>query len=286
MAENKHGVKIDSIMSKVLSSGKDWKGETSEDKIGGYAEAPGGGTPLKKGEKAPSAAWVKEHRQMQPRNPDGTFGYNSQNGKDLKYGPSRGVTVPHFLRGIKLEFMEKGAVWTEGSKELETYILSIDLTKENVITLCKEYKSHEGGFLGAYQDIMEKKKGRKSADEKTAIASGNAGPVKDSQGNIKHVDLNKMSPNTKQALDAKENAAVQKYGIAPHGKSPVSPTPAPAAVKPTPAPAQQNYNKQPVTVGAGAPAAPQYKAANFQGKNISSGKMGRIANLFGNIMKK
>jgi hypothetical protein len=140
MATNKRGVKIDSVMSRILKSGKDEKGNTPEDKIGGYKEAPGGGTPLAKGEKAPNKEWVLENREMQPRNPDGTFGYNSQNGKDLKYGPSRGVTVPHFLRGVELNFLEKGSKYIvkEGS-QYATYILAINLTEQNVYWVQKRW---------------------------------------------------------------------------------------------------------------------------------------------------
>ena len=52
-------------------------------KIGEYQEAPGGGTPLAAGQKAPSKEWVAENRKMQPRDENGQFTYNSANAKPL-----------------------------------------------------------------------------------------------------------------------------------------------------------------------------------------------------------
>lgn len=70
-----------------------------QDQIGTYTEAPGGGTPLARGTKAPSDEWVQEHRKMQPRDPKtGQFEYNNANAKGTKY-PSRGEKTPMFLEG-------------------------------------------------------------------------------------------------------------------------------------------------------------------------------------------
>ena len=255
MATNKRGVKIDSVMSRILKSGKDEKGNTPEDKIGGYKEAPGGGTPLAKGEKAPNKEWVLENREMQPRNPDGTFGYNSQNGKDLKYGPSRGVTVPHFLRGVELNFLEKGSKYIvkEGS-QYATYILAINLTKENLIQICKQYRSHQGGFLGAYQEIMEKKKGRHSKEENEAISNGEEGEVRNKQGEVSKFDVEKASQNTQEAINKKDEEATRKYNLVTEGKTKTAPT-----------------NEEPVPVG-GSEESSKYEKYASNEKVVNSAK--------------
>lgn len=253
MATNKRGVKIDSVMSRILKSGKNAEGETPEDKIGSYDEAPGGGTPLPYGTKAPSPQWVREHRKMQPRNPDGTFGYNSQNGKDLKYGPSRGVTVPHFLRGVELNFLEKGSKYIvkEGS-QYATYILAMNLTKENLVQICKQYRSYQGGFLGAHQEIMEKKKGRHSKEENEAIAKGEEGEVRNKQGEVSKFDVEKASQNTQEAINKKDEAATKKYNLVTEEKT--APT-----------------NEEPVPVGGGQETSTYEKYASNE-KVVNSAK--------------
>lgn len=45
-------------------------GDEVADKLGNFQEAPGGGKPLGKGEKAPSKDWVRKNRKMQPRDND------------------------------------------------------------------------------------------------------------------------------------------------------------------------------------------------------------------------
>lgn len=267
MAENRKGVKIDSVMHKILTSGKNKKGETPEDKIGTYKEAPGGGTPLPAGQKAPSSEWVQEHRQMQPRNPDGTFGYNSLNGKDLKYGPSRGFTVPHFLRGVELKFLEKGSkyVVNEGS-QYATYILAIDLTKENLIQICKQYRNHQGGFLGAYNEIMEKKKGRQSKEEKEAIAKGEEGEIRKEDGSVAKFNIDNAAQSTKDAINEKEKAAQEKHNISPATQGKQTPANQPQVQK---TPIEQ---KQPVTVGGGDDSSQNYEQYASNQNVINSAK--------------
>lgn len=79
-------------------------GDEVADKLGNFQEAPGGGKPLGKGEKAPSKDWVRKNRKMQPRDDEGKFTYNAVNLKPLKYGPSRGTTVPPI---VKADIFEK-----------------------------------------------------------------------------------------------------------------------------------------------------------------------------------
>ena len=77
----------------------------SEEREGKFQEATGGGTPIPKGER------LKDHpeakRVMQPRDDDGQFTYNAVNNKPLKYGSSRGTTIPPLLAGMKINFVNK-----------------------------------------------------------------------------------------------------------------------------------------------------------------------------------
>ena len=151
---------------------------SAANKIGTYQESTGGGDPLRKGEKFKVADSPEEAEKMreqdpntkvrvsQPRNEDGTFGYNSQNARKLKYGPSRGKTVPDFLRGVDLSFIEKGtSLVMLGEKGIEYYISTIDMTKEQLIENCKHYIEDTKGFAGLHEGMMEKKKGRHSKAE-------------------------------------------------------------------------------------------------------------------------
>ena len=108
----------------------------NKNKIGEYQEAPGGGTPLAAGQKAPSKEWVAENRKMQPRDENGQFTYNSANAKPLAYGPSRGVTVPPFLRGVKLTYAveNKDVIIGEDGKR---YLAGIDLSARDIVNAYK-----------------------------------------------------------------------------------------------------------------------------------------------------
>ena len=78
--------------------------------LGTYKEATGGGEPIPKGQKR-----TTQKRVMQPRDEFGQFTYNAANKKELKYGPSRGTTIPPYLRTKKLR--------SESGKDIE------DITK-------------------------------------------------------------------------------------------------------------------------------------------------------------
>lgn len=150
--------------------------------IGTYKESTGGGDPVEKGEKFKVADTPEEAEKMreedpdakvrvnQPRNPDGTFGYNSQNARGLKYGPSRGTTVPHFLRGVDLLFLEKGTrMVMDGPDGIKVYISKIEMTKEQLIENCKHYIKSTKGFAGLHEGMMDAKRGRRSQDEKRRV---------------------------------------------------------------------------------------------------------------------
>ena len=174
MAQSK--VTTGNIFKKILAEGSDRDPYIKEDKrnkskaddypLGGYKsrygkyeEAYGGGTPLPKGEKAPSEAWLAEHRKMQPRDPDGRFGYNANNGKELKYfvnGKSRGKTVPHYIRHLQLDLIfNKNRVGSTIAYDKKIqYIKSIDMTKEEFIEAAKVAKESFDSF-GSFDNTKE-----------------------------------------------------------------------------------------------------------------------------------
>ena len=167
-------------------------GKEALDKIGTYQEAPGGGTPLGEGQKAPSKEWVVEHRKMQPRDKKGRFTYNAVNAKKLEYGPSRGKTIPPFLLGVELTFAEKGQVLKTKDNEKWKYSIStIDMSVEEMIENCKNYIESEGGFAGMGEGSTIDKKGRKSKVEKESAE----GTVKG-----KKVDISKAGKSTQDAF--------------------------------------------------------------------------------------
>ena len=182
-------------------------GKESLDKIGTYKEAPGGGTPLGHGQKAPSKEWVEEHRVMQPRDENGQFTYNSANAKPLKYkrpnrkprenGSEYYHTVPPFLRGVELTFAEKGQVLKTKDNEKWKYSIStIDLSVEQMIENCKNYIESEGGFAGMGEGSTIDKKGRVSKVEKESAE----GTVKG-----KKVDISKAGKTTQEAFAEAQN---------------------------------------------------------------------------------
>lgn len=172
-------------MADLNKTSKGILGEASK-KIGTYSESTGGGTPLAKGEK------LKDHpeakRVSQPRDEDGQFTYNSVNGKELKYGPSRGTTVPPFLRGLELTFCEKGTKLKTSDGEI--LIMTVDMSVEQMVANCKKYMEDENGFAGMGEGSSIVKKGRKSKEEKEA-----------SPGIIGKADTSKFAESTKKAME-------------------------------------------------------------------------------------
>ena len=182
------------MATKLNDTSKGILGEASK-KIGNYTESTGGGTPLAKGEK------LKDHpeakRVMQPRDEDGQFTYNSVNGKGLKYGPSRGTTVPPFLRGVKLTYCAPGTkLKIDGDDGIKVKIMTIDMSVDEIVNACKEYIESEEGFAGMGEGSSITKKGRKSKEEKEAAA-----------GQIGTVDPKTLSKGTQ----AEMAAASDKY---------------------------------------------------------------------------
>lgn len=151
--------------------------EEAREKIGGYKEAPGGGTPLGAGEKAPSKEWVAANRKMQPRDADGQFTYNSVNAKPLEYGPSRGKTVPPFLRGVQQKYARKKGDIIIG-EDGKRYLATIDLTSDDLVNTYKRYIESKGDFAVG-ESAFKGKAGRQSKKEKEAISKGYTGWLDD-----------------------------------------------------------------------------------------------------------
>lgn len=162
------------------------KGLKERKKFGEYTESTGGGTPIPKGKtKEDMEGKPGFHRVSQPRDEEGKFTYNAANGKGLKYGPSRGETIPPFLRGVVLTCIEKGT--TMKTETMERILSTIDMTVEQIIENCKHYLESEEGFAGLIGGFVHKK-GRESKAEK-----GNVG-ITGKQ------DLSKAGETTKNSL--------------------------------------------------------------------------------------
>lgn len=148
-------------------------GRDSFEKIGTYTMSTGGGKPLKKGEKAPSAEWVAENRVAQPRDHKGQFTYNSVNGIPLKE-ESRGETVPPFLLGVQLNFATKAVNVTIESGKFVNH-LRLNMSKDEFIRAFQEYDLSKG--FKTLASTVVRKKGRRSQEEKDAIAAGVDGAI-------------------------------------------------------------------------------------------------------------
>ena len=160
-------VKDPNIKVNLNDTSKGLLGEGAN-KLGHFSESTGGGVPLAKGEK------LKDHpvhRVQQPRDDEGKFTYNSVNGKELKYGPSRGTTIPPFLKGVKLTFFQPGTkLKIDGPDGIKIKLSTINMTVDEIVAACKHYIEDESGFLGMGEGSSITKKGRKSKEEKEADA--------------------------------------------------------------------------------------------------------------------
>ena len=203
-------------------------GKEALDKIGTYQEAPGGGTPSKGGGRGAMKKDFKvvdskeeadairrsnpdaKIRYNQPRDEDGQFTYNSSNAKELVYGPSRGYTVPPFLRGVELTFVEKGSTLKvkdpKDMRKWTTMLSTINMSPEDMMIKCREYIKSEGGFLGMGEGSAVAKKGRKSEAEKAQKTEGVV--------NQEKKDVSKLSQSTQDEM-AK---AQDKYSESSAGK--------------------------------------------------------------------
>ncbi|WP_281512143.1 hypothetical protein [Mammaliicoccus vitulinus] len=146
-------------------------GEKSK-QIGKFQESTGGGTPIPKGEK------LKDHpeieRTTQPRDEEGKFTYNSANAKPLKYGPSRGTTVPPFLKDVKITYVRKNKVAVNYNGLI--YLVNIKMSPKQFIETCKSYDV-EKGFKNLSNVILDRKRGRRAGAEKEAIERDDEGIV-------------------------------------------------------------------------------------------------------------
>ena len=162
------------------------KGLKERKKFGEYTESTGGGTPIPKGKtKEDMEGKPGFHRVSQPRDDEGKFTYNAANGKGLKYGPSRGETIPPFLRGVVLTCIEEGT--TMKTENMERILSTLNMTAEQIFENCKHYLESEEGFAGLIGGFV-RKKGRESKAEK-----GNVG-ITGKQ------DLSKAGETTKNSL--------------------------------------------------------------------------------------
>ena len=147
----------------------------SDKREGHFQEATGGGTPIPKGEKLKDHPEVK--RVMQPRDDDGQFTYNAVNNIPLKYGPTRGTTIPPLLAGMKINFVnkKKDAVVLDGL----VYVAGLDFTKEELMEMLNDYTIDEEKGKITWNKLpdaeMARKRGRRSQAEKDMIASGEDG---------------------------------------------------------------------------------------------------------------
>ena len=147
----------------------------SDKREGHFQEATGGGTPIPKGEKLKDHPEVK--RVMQPRDDDGQFTYNAVNNIPLKYGPTRGTTIPPLLAGMKINFVnkKKDAVVLDGL----VYLAGLDFTKEELMEMLNDYTIDEEKGKITWNKLpdaeMDRKRGRRSQAEKDMIASGEDG---------------------------------------------------------------------------------------------------------------
>ena len=148
-----------------------------ESREGTFQEARGGGTPIPKGEKLENHPELKNKRVMQPRDDDGQFTYNAVNNIPLKYGPSRGKTVPPLFTGMKMNFVtkKKTAVVLGGL----TYLANIEFTVEKFMEMLNDFsidgKNGKVIFNNLPLGEMVRKKGRKSQSEKDMISRGESG---------------------------------------------------------------------------------------------------------------
>lgn len=133
--------------------------------IGNFKESTGGGTPMEKGQKIDYVAdtpkeaseYRRDHpgalvRVSQPRDKDGQFTYNSANKKELEYGPSRGKTVPPFMKGWEISFSKKTGKGTFIADSGKKYIMpdTVKSADEFIKSFMEFHKDDNGGSFGAF----------------------------------------------------------------------------------------------------------------------------------------
>ena len=215
--------KLSGAVLDEIKKQKDAKGDKSKN-FGEFDEAPGGGTPAQGGgrgamkknfvvadsPKDPEAIEAKAKgepvRYMQPRNEDGTFTYNSANGKELSTKKSRGHTDIPWLAGVDLTFLKKGAVFSyeKDGQKVERLLSGITLSAEELHDALSIYLEDERGFAGIVGGAITKK-GRTSNVEREKISTGEKGKI----NQLNDKQLENMSDTRKEEL-AKAASSVKK----------------------------------------------------------------------------
>lgn len=207
--------------------------ERKTPEIGHFEEAPGGGTPLPKGAKAPSKAWVDANRKMQPRDTNGQFTYNSANKKPLEYGPSRGKTVPPFLAGFRVTFAKKSGRGAVINLDGKMYTLPEGIkSRADFQRAYMEYRADEDRFVGLGKGGAKLEAG--SISDRAIGRGGKAGKAL----NVTRGYLDSYYMKVKKENEGKvvSKRAFNKKGASatPTPKAPTTPTPTPAPKAETP----------------------------------------------------
>ena len=192
-------------------------GNEQANKMGNYTESTGGGTPIPRGEK------LKDHpeakRVKQPRDEEGKFTYNAVNFKTLKYGPSRGKTVPPFLRGLHLDtnlISANGKVITDGKR---WNISGLEMNKQELLNNFKEFRGNEEGFGDFEKAKFSGVRGRPSKQEKEIMNSGKAhGYFEDTKELGQYNSTQDLQDNMKKLRREQENRKYRKTLLGIQGK--------------------------------------------------------------------
>lgn len=183
--------------------------------VGEYTELPGGGTPIEAGKRAPSDAWVAEHRKLQPRDGEGKFTYNSANRKKLEYGPSRGTTVPPFLEGINLTYAIKSKspliIGGKNGIDPQRLVARRDLDIDSFMDIFKEYDVEKGSFKG-FTNAFEKKKGRQSKVEKQMLSGKKTGVTKPGDEEVREARFTEKIEDLKSGFPQYKARMAKLYG--------------------------------------------------------------------------
>lgn len=261
--------------------------------FGDYQEEVGGGaSPNAKNpsQRAPgvNSSYRKNNNDtMQPRTDDGKFTYKSVNGKSInpKYGPSRGKTVNPLLtggeNGVLIEDVEKdfanksGTYWNKykdkwyqkGSEVVTAGDFKTHVAAEAIWEIAKKrYNKVSGEFNGESKVFDETKKGRRTAEEKSAQQQAKA-------------------TGEEQGVISSQTGGLK---VKPGTPAP-TPTPAPAP-KPTPTPTTNPTPTPTINYGGGSQGsgsqsgqilkAPNQGASNG-GNGLSQQNMNVLNQLFG-----
>ena len=195
-------------MAKKASIARAIAGDSNIDKMGSFKESTGGGTPLGKGEKLKDHP--EAHRVQQPRDEEGKFTYNAVNGKELKYGPSRGTTISPLLKGVKLTLaIKKDTVVNYNGL---THLAGIDMTSEEFIEAFRNYDD----LKKMLEETAERKKGRKSNKEKDFISKGEKGII-EKDGEVSHTIGNignraTVYHDNREIVNSDEQDFLSKFG--------------------------------------------------------------------------